>query len=777
MGINTHNNMLDDGAIKSENEDLLGREVFAGRIAEAIKNYEFIKYTKRDNKKIDIDSSFVISLEGDWGSGKSSVINLMKKHFDKDKENKPTIIEFNPWLFPDIESLTQHFFNDLIGGLKKESCWNRYFGFLGGISKLMKKYAIVIDAFSKNSLKDSITTLGFILITIIGFTVPKIIDIFIDFFGETVFWIVTFIFVLFFIANVVSVVFNTFSSRRDTSDDIKNKLKEKLSKREKKLLIIIDDIDRLQPDEIKNIFRLIKSTADFPNVIYLLAFDRDSIIKSLDGELKIKAGDYLDKIIQLHFTIPMVTRTKLDEFVKEGINSVLKTLPESCNDFIDDKYRDDVFEAIFPFFNNLRDIRRFINGLSFNIQFIKSQETETIEVNPIDFIAMETIRHFTPDFYHIIRYKWDLLTLDPKLYWANILKLTMPLVDPAFAKNKKEEDFKELFSKLKSDDISGFSKYESELTNLLRHIFPEFADFSQQSSPHYDDDISNSNQLRICVPENFDIYFTLLPDSPERITSEELEKFLSIRNDRKKLELSLKKYSADRRLNLLLERLRHIAIKGKLNPDENKELFIVFCDLTDQIGFTIENNYDSNYSYYFFGIIANSLGSLNDDNDLFILLIEIANKSEGIKLFIDLYYRIKSDKFLKEIVKIDELKDIVLEKIQRKFDSKELLENYYLPEISQFWNNNEDNHKVLKCFSDIISDGNHLIKLLRAFRRNKLITKGNNISEEPYVEIETINSLNIKDTLKNRFENLDANAPLYRDNKELIDFYKEALKD
>ena len=56
----------------------------------------------------------VIALYGEWGSGKSSIINLAIESIKKsEQENKPTVIEFNPWFFSEEGSLGEHFFNEI----------------------------------------------------------------------------------------------------------------------------------------------------------------------------------------------------------------------------------------------------------------------------------------------------------------------------------------------------------------------------------------------------------------------------------------------------------------------------------------------------------------------------------------------------------------------------------------------------------------------------------------------------------------------------------------
>ena len=92
-----------DKPIEKNSQDCLKRTNFSKQLAKAILNY-----TKQDN--------FVISLCGKWGSGKTSIINMVVEEMDeltKNKEDKPIIIQFNPWNYTDSDQLISQFFSTL----------------------------------------------------------------------------------------------------------------------------------------------------------------------------------------------------------------------------------------------------------------------------------------------------------------------------------------------------------------------------------------------------------------------------------------------------------------------------------------------------------------------------------------------------------------------------------------------------------------------------------------------------------------------------------------
>ncbi len=77
------------------------------------------------------------------------------------------------------------------------------------------------------------------------------------------------------------------------------------------LLVVIDDIDRLIPSEVQELFQLIKVNADFPNVVYLVLFDRSVVEKNIEKVVAVSGRDYLEKIVQVGFDVPLIERARL----------------------------------------------------------------------------------------------------------------------------------------------------------------------------------------------------------------------------------------------------------------------------------------------------------------------------------------------------------------------------------------------------------------------------------------------------------------------------------
>src|SRR3972149_4130714 len=89
-----------DRPVTSYKEDLLGRSGFAESLASAIKDWAG-------------NDSLVITLYGPWGSGKSSIKNMVLEFLHASKEDCPYVEEFNPWQWSGQEQLAEAFFREI----------------------------------------------------------------------------------------------------------------------------------------------------------------------------------------------------------------------------------------------------------------------------------------------------------------------------------------------------------------------------------------------------------------------------------------------------------------------------------------------------------------------------------------------------------------------------------------------------------------------------------------------------------------------------------------
>ena len=278
---------------------------------------------------LDASLGIVVGVFGPWGSGKTSFLNLARQEFEQ--EDIP-VIELNPWMFSGTEQLVNRFFSEL--------------------SKLLKPFNRKVRKVRK-FLSDYGTCLQ----------------------GK---------------AGTVFRLCSTFISRRQGPlSKQREKLDSKLKRLEKPIIVLLDDVDRLHRDEIREIFKLLRLTGSFANVVYIVACDRVRVEEAL-GQTGLDGRRYLEKIVQHSFNLPESPKEVLDDELSAAISSVMSDV--RCADEIDEQDRADVFpEIILPLIRNMRDVRRYALCLRETLSGLNGK------VALIDVLALEAVRLFLPD--------------------------------------------------------------------------------------------------------------------------------------------------------------------------------------------------------------------------------------------------------------------------------------------------------------------------------------------------------------------------------------------
>lgn len=180
----------------------------------------------------------------------------------------------------------------------------------------------------------------------------------------------------------------------NTLDKKKEKINNILNNLSLPLIIFIDDVDRLDVTEIQSLFKLIKLTADFNKLIYVIAFDDEMVSKALAknyGTGDVSDGrSFLEKIVQLPLRIPHINDKERFDYSIDLIIEWLKKYKIN----LPDKYQSDFaskFKGLHDkFIKTPRDSKRLLNSVSFSYQCLKN------EVCIYDIILLETIRIFAP---------------------------------------------------------------------------------------------------------------------------------------------------------------------------------------------------------------------------------------------------------------------------------------------------------------------------------------------------------------------------------------------
>lgn len=303
-----------------------------------------IKYAKTLVKKLkntDLSKeSFAVGITGEWGSGKSTFLNTMKKEIEK--EDFAEIVEFNPWLCNSPEQVTQDFFATLIKELSPKH---------STLSRAINKYAKLLNKIAKPSL------------SIFG------IDL-------------------------------DLTPGDDSLDELKENISKKLANLPKKVVILIDDTDRLEGNEIFEILRLIRNTADFKNVIYIATYDKEYVIDVLK-ENKIKDPDnYLEKIFQVELHRPKVEGSELWDTLKEEIEANFSNF----NNEIKINYSNFSFndrELVSQILSNYRQVKRFARQFTTYLDYLNNNNLIN-NFYIIDLFWLELLQTYDKNTYNIL---------------------------------------------------------------------------------------------------------------------------------------------------------------------------------------------------------------------------------------------------------------------------------------------------------------------------------------------------------------------------------------
>jgi energy-coupling factor transporter ATP-binding protein EcfA2 len=329
-----------DNPITKSEEDALGRVKPASSFA-------------RQVLAIDSSEGAVVGVLGPWGSGKTSFVNLSQVFL---KESGVTVLEFNPWMFSGADQLVQSFFIELSAQLKLRPD-------LTEIGELVGDYG------------ETFSGLGWL--PLIGPWIER---------GRV----------------VTDIIAKTLQRKKEGIKASQSKVRDALEKIDKPIIVILDDIDRLSTPEIRDVFKLVRLTANFPNIIYLLAFDRYRVEQAL-GEQGIPGRDYLEKILQIGIDLPAVPDHVLNFQISKAIDASIENI-EKPGHFDSDLWPDVFIEVIQPLIRNMRDVRRYAAAIHGTVRDLDGQ------VALVDVLALEAVRVFLPDVFHSLHASVDGLT-------------------------------------------------------------------------------------------------------------------------------------------------------------------------------------------------------------------------------------------------------------------------------------------------------------------------------------------------------------------------------
>lgn len=415
-----------------EAPDLLNRESFARRIADGLRT-------------VPSENGFVLSLEGPWGYGKTSLLNLVQLHVSRwPEQEQPILCRFNPWMIGNAGTLVQAFLVQLAGAI-------------GIADKTGPRAKAARELLGYSSL----------------FTVLKFLP------GAEP-W--------------ASIVEGTMKAVGSTANQILELRKLDLDRRKRDviaalkelgrpILIFVDDLDRLPPSEVFEMVRLVKSVGDFPGVIYVLCFDSGYVASALKGHKVDNPESYLDKVIQTRLSLPLISK---DDLLKI-LNSEFDSLPPDATKERFPKQQERMSEIYYYGLRQMletpRDVKRLFNRLRFVEPGCRG------DVNIGDLVGLEAIAIKAPSVYeHIKR--------NPMAYTGKATGLSLEIKKPEEIVASFVDERKAAFDALPEPLLA-------PVTALMEQLFPllksEDRGFAATRNPEMRGLIASSDRLAIAL--------------------------------------------------------------------------------------------------------------------------------------------------------------------------------------------------------------------------------------------------------------------------------------
>lgn len=403
-------------------------------------HFQRYEYAKRIASLINqgqYSNSLVIGIYGKWGEGKSSLLNFISAEIDSRSEQ----IGFNPWYFKDDQQLLRAFFESIATVLGKRLATKKE-----AVLKAIEDYGESIGSISNLKIPGA---------EVVGKVIGKLAG----------------------------------SNKDDSLEHYKKRVQDLIRAAKCNFVVFVDDIDRLNHDDIHSVFRLIKLVGDFPRFSYVLAFDDELVAASLGrkfGAGRPKDGyDFLEKIIQVPLVLPKATPFDLRKYALNLINNALDQLNINLNKADTEKFLGKFDGAFVPALKSPRLAVRLANAIAFSIPLLKG------EVNISDLMILDGIKVFYPELYSYIRQH-------PSVFLTHY-------DSPGIASSAIKENAKKEIDKL-------LSTYEESLAlaikSMLCNLFPQLNGLFNNIFPSKERTEQWYKEQQICSVYYFDRYFS-----------------------------------------------------------------------------------------------------------------------------------------------------------------------------------------------------------------------------------------------------------------------------
>lgn len=455
--------LLEDNAIEDFDQDLLGNS-----LKPLVEKLNFIIDQNNFQK------AYTIGINSEWGTGKTSTLNLLKKELEKTEH---IIIEYNPWMGFDKKVLIEDFFNTLSEHISQD-----------GLNKDLDEYSTRLLSPQNPLLRDVISYIPFL------------------------------------------------NKNTPSLENLFKLINKKLELFNQKIIIIIDDVDRLDNKEIFEILKLIRNSANFTNIFFIVAYDRSYVNNSIDNVNHFHERNYLDKIINIELSLPYFDPVLLKNTFK---NLLIEKIGSEYNDKVSYALNNGFIDidALFRFrkansnftqlISNLREVKKLVNSIVINYRNILS------DINFSDMIYLEILKLKFPSIYRLLYTQKEKILIESKGYL--LLK----------ARKEKDQDGKEKEVKIVEEIIAVVCQKEKigdEDKEMAIAIINHLFEYDEVTRSVFDSSYTSDPDKILSVDQvnKFERYFANVIFE-NNISENDFKTFLQTSDDQKR-EITIKKW-------------------------------------------------------------------------------------------------------------------------------------------------------------------------------------------------------------------------------------------
>lgn len=256
-------------------------------------------------------AGLVFGVDGPWGVGKTSFINLAQQYWAS-AEDRAIVCRFEPLRYASEPDLTDRLIRDLSATIQRKV-------FVPEFRPTVSRYSRLIKG------KADVSFLGFKL---------------------------------------------SMEPSNETIDELLEDIDEVLKRIDSRVIIIIDDLDRLDPKTINNVLFATRRTFKLSQATYVLCYDTEVLVDSKDESSK--AREFLEKFVTVKLSL-FVDSTSIRDFLRRDwkreenklgsipsdtmlkLSAVLNELADILDGNLAAKY--------LPLVGNMRKVKRFVNAM------------------------------------------------------------------------------------------------------------------------------------------------------------------------------------------------------------------------------------------------------------------------------------------------------------------------------------------------------------------------------------------------------------------------------